>query len=66
MTKGFTEHWTEKVKRGERTYNLKGARNYIRIPARAFVIFQQFKNSCSGKKQSLYEANKSFKEGENK
>lgn len=60
MTNGFTEHWTEKVKRKERTYNLKGARNYIRIPAKAFVIFQQFKNSCSGKKQSLYEASESF------
>lgn len=62
MTKGFTEHWTEQVKRGERAYNLKGAQNYIRILAAVFVQFQEFKNKCSGKKQSLYQANKEYKE----
>ena len=52
------EHWMDKRRREHKPIECTG--NYIRIPAKAWVVFQEFKNKHSGKRQTLAEANKEF------
>lgn len=54
------EHWLDRYKREGRKIACAG--NYIRIPAEAWVAFQQIKNKASGKHQTLAEANREFEE----
>lgn len=53
-----TEHWLDRYQREHRKINLSG--NYIRIPAKAWVKFQEIRNKASGKRKSLYEQNKEY------
>ncbi len=57
----MTEHWMDKRMRENKPIALEG--NYIRIPAKAWVAFQDMKNRQSGRHQSLYEANKAYEGG---
>jgi len=52
------EHWTDRYKHEGCSVNLPG--NYIRIPAKAWVLFQKIKNKASGRRQSLYDASREY------
>lgn len=54
------EHWMDKRIREHQSLACRG--NYIKIPAKAWVVFQEFKNKHSGKRQTLAEANREFME----
>lgn len=55
------EHWLDRYKREHRNINLPG--NYIRIPAKAWIVFQEIRNKAGGKRKTLFEQNKEFEEG---
>lgn len=52
------EHWLDRYKREHRSFACPG--NYIRIPAKAWIAFQEVRNKASGKRQSLYDVNREF------
>lgn len=54
------EHWLDKRIREHKSTSCSG--NYIKIPAEAWVKFQELKNKYLGKKQSLAEANRKYME----
>lgn len=53
-----TEHWLDKRLRQHRPISCPG--NYIKIPAKAWVKFQEIRNKASGKRKSIYEQNKEY------
>lgn len=56
----MTEHWMDRRLREKKPIILEG--NLIRIPAKAFVKLQEFKNAHSTKRQSLHEAHLEYME----
>lgn len=62
------EHWLDKALREKMPWetnehnkrSIACPGNYIRIPAKAWVAFQELKNKASGKQQSLYDASREY------